>query len=893
MTHLHRLVSVVRWLLHRKQAEQDLDSELQDFIDRSAADKLRPGIPPAEARRLATLELGGIEQAKERVRTFRYGASLDEAGRDVSYALRMFARNPGFVVVVVLTLALGIGANTAIFSLIDALMLRWLPVPNPQELVQVELQQPDEKGVRPGGAVGGESFSYAIVRALAARHDIFAGAAGFSGYGFNAGSGDSMRKVPGALVTGAYYETLGLTPAMGRLLTRADDEPGAPLVAVIGDGYWERQFLRDPAAVGRAILLNGVPVTIVGVSPHGFAGANVGSVADITMAVAALPVISPEGAGLTGPGNFWLRVLARPALGLSAAEATARLAVFWSQTADSVIAPHWPAFQRQAAANARFHLSPGGTGWTALRQVYGKPLLVLMGVVMLVLLIACANVASLLLARASARQKEIAVRLAIGAGRGRIMRQLLTESMMLSLIGAAFGILLAWASSRLLVDVISTGPFQIRLDLTPDWHILGFTSAVAMATGLLFGVVPAIHTIAAGPSPALKEDFRMSGSQSRWLSALISAQVALSLLLLVGAGLFVQTLRNLQDFDPGFNREGVLIAELQGRRTAAPKELVDVAQRLPGVVSATLSTHSPLSGAVWTDVAVPQGQPVPERDNAYFIGAGPRFFETLQTPLVSGREFTGRDSADAPGVAIVNEAFARRHFPNQTPVGQYLSATVRGDRRVLEVVGLAKDTRAAGLRRPSPATVYVAYLQLAGNIPTTLEVRASGSLIQVASALRRAVQPRLTDSPVEVLPLSAQVEAAMVQERMMATLAGTFGVLALLLACVGLYGLLAYSVVRRTKEMGIRIALGAPRTHVLAMVLAAAVRLVLIGVVVGLPAAWAASRWVQSMLFGLRPADPPTMAGAIVLLTSAALVAAYLPAYRASRVDAMAALRHD
>jgi putative ABC transport system permease protein len=887
MTLLHRLVSVVRWALRRDAAEQELDAELQAFVDLSAADKMRDGASPADARRLAVVELGGVEQVKERVRTSRHGAWLDEIGRDIRYAFRSFSRNPGFVSVVVLTLALGIGTNTAIFSLIDALMLRWLPVRDPQELVQLKIRTPDSRGP------AGESFSYTIVRALADEREIFAGLAGFMSYSFTVGTGDSIAKVHGALVTGDYYETLGVKPSLGRLLARADDDRGAPLVAVISDGYWERQFLRSPTVVGQTLLVNGAPSTIVGVSPPGFVGATVGSTADLTIAIAAFGGVNRMIAEITTPGNFFLRVLARPAPDVSIAQANARLAVVWSRIWDSVIATHWPASRRKNFAEARFELEPGGTGWTFMRDLYRKPLIVLMTVVAVVLLIACANVASLLLARASARQREIAVRLAIGAGRGRIIRQLLIESTLLSLAGGAFGIVLAWASGRFLVDAISTGPFPITFDLAPNLHVLGFTAAVAVATAMLFGLAPAFQASGVTPAPVLKDEGRSSVTQSRWLSSLISAQVALSLLLLVGAGLFVRTLRNLQNVDPGFNREGVLIVDLQERRTAVPSDLLDEMQRAPGIVSASVSTHTPLSGSVWSDIAVPKGLPLPERDTAWFIGAGPRFFETMQTPLVAGREFTDRDVAGAPAVAIVNDAFARRYFANQQPIGQYLTASVQGERRDLEIVGLAKNTSAAGLRRASPATVYVPYRQLTGHFSTTLEFRARGSLTQAAAAIRQAMQPRLPDTPVEVRPLSAQIDAAMVQERMMAALATAFGVLALVLTCVGLYGLHAYTVARRTRELGIRIALGAQRPRVIAMVLTGAVRLVVIGVALGLPGAWAGSRWVQSMLFGVKPADPATIAGAIAVLITAALAAAYVPARRAARVDPIVALRHE
>jgi predicted permease len=884
MTLLHRLASIICGWFRRARAEQELDDEMRAFVELSAADKVRAGVPPAQARRQAFLELGGIEPAKERVRTYRHGARLDEIGRDIRYGFRVFAKNPGFTVIVVLTLSLGIGANVAIFSLIDALMLRWLPVSNPQDLVQVKLRY--ESGPS-------ESFSYPIVRALADQHDIFSGVAGFSGMPLVVGPPGSLNRVPGAVVTGAFYETLGVNSVVGRLLAPADDEPGAPLAAVISFGYWEREFARNPSAVGRTILANGVPVTIVGVSPRGFSGANVGAIADITMPVAAIPRISPESAALLGPGNFWLRVLARPQTDMPVREAQARLATRWTHLSDSLIAPHWPASRRQALAAGVFELSPGGTGWTFLRELYRRPLSVLMAMVGLVLLIACANVASLLLARASARQHEIAIRLAIGAGRGRIVRQLLIESTLLSAIGAGCGILLAWFSGRFLVGMITTGPMQVVFDLTPNWHVLAFTTLVAIATGIAFGLAPAFHAGRAAPALTLKEDTRMSASRSKILPSLVSMQVALSLVLLVGAALLIRTLHNLQTMDPGFSREGILLVDFEGRRTAFPPGLLADLQRIPGVTSASISTHTPLSGSVWSEPAVPAGQPIPDRDTAFFVGVGPRFFATLQIQLLAGRDFADRDAADSPPVAIVNEAFARRYFANQSPIGQRISATVRGRREDLEIVGLVRNTSAAGLRRTPPRTVYVSYAQLTGDFPTTLEIRARGSIGAVSAAVRRALQQQMPATPIEVRPLSAQVEATMVQERLMAVLAGAFGLLALVLACIGLYGLLAYSVARRTREIGIRMALGAHRRLVIGQVLAGAARLVGTGIALGLPAAWASSRWTRSMLFGLTPSDPAAIGGSIAVLGIAAMVAAYLPARRASRIDPLAALRHE
>jgi predicted permease len=498
-----------------------------------------------------------------------------------------------------------------------------------------------------------------------------------------------------------------------------------------------------------------------------------------------------------------------------------------------------------------------------------------------------------MLARASARRREVAVRLAVGAGRGRIVCQLVIESTLLSVIGAALGIGLAWMAGRFLVNMISRGPSAIVLDLTPNWHVLTFTSVVAIATGVCFGAVTALQATRTDPSSAMKDDTRVSGSRSRLLPSLVSGQVALSLILLAGAALFVRTLQNLHAVDPGFSTEGVLLVQLEERRTRLPAELLEDVQRLPGVMSASVATHTPLNGSIWSEPAVPAGQQVPERDNAYFIGAGPAFFSTLQIQLLSGREFTDRDSAESPGVAIINERFAEQHFPNHNPVGRHLSAAVRGQRRDLEIVGLVRNTNAAGLRAAPPPTVYVAYAQLKGDLPTTVIIRAGGALARVASAIQQTLQSKLPGTPIEVRALSTQVEETIVKERMMATLAGAFGLLALTLACVGIYGLLAYSVARRTKEIGIRMALGAQAPRVIALVLKGGTELVLIGIAVGLPVAWAASRWVESMLFGLTPMDPAAIGGAILLLMTAALVASYLPARRASRVDPLIALRHE
>lgn len=828
-------------------------------------------------------ELGNLTRAAEEARAARSWTWMEQSYRDAQYGFRAMRHNPGFTATAILCLALGIGANTAIFSLIDALMLRWLPVRDPQELVQLKLRTP-----RATRAAEGESFSYAIVKGLADEREIFSGVAGFSRASFDVG--------PGAWVTGDYYETLGLNPAMGRLLTRADDQQDAPPAAVISYGYWERRFARNPAAVGQSVLVNGVPVTIAGVSPPGFEGADVGAIADITLPVAALSRVVPEAAALLRPGNFWLRILARPRKGISMAQVRARLAVAWPPLSERVISANWTTARKKEMAESTFDVVAGGTGYTQLRELFRKPLTILMIVVGLVLLMSCANVANLLLARATARQREISVRLAIGAGRGRIVRQLLTESTLLSLLGAALGICLAWGVSRLLIGILSTGPVKVVFDLTPNWHVLGFTSAVAIATAILFGLAPAVLATAGGPSPALKDDTRMTRGRSRLLRGLVSAQIAISLMLLVAAGLFMRTMQNLLSVDPGFRREGVLLVDVDGekrgyrdtRLAVFYQELLDRVRRAPGVVSASISSTTPLSGFTWSEAAVPKGQKLPENDNAIFLAVGPRFFATMETPLISGREFDTHDQGNA-NVAIVSQAFAARYFPGKNPLGQYLSATVTRPPSDLEIVGVAKDVITIGSLRSNPKpAVYVSVFQ---RLPAsfTLEVRAARPLSLAVSAIRRELQPGST----EVRTLTEQVERTLVQERLMASLAGGFGVLGLVLACVGLYGLLAYSVARRTKEIGVRMALGAHGNGVLWMVCRSALGLVGLGLAFGLPAAWLSSRWVRSMLFGLKATDPGTLTAAALLLGAAGLMAAYFPARRAARVDPATALRHE
>jgi putative ABC transport system permease protein len=893
MAFLRRVIGGFRGLFRKTRAERELDDELRAFLETAVEEKVRAGLGREEATRAARMELGSVTAVKDRVRDVGWESVLDNVGQDLRHAIRSLRKSPGFAAVAIVTLALGIGANTGIFALIEVLLLRSLPVRDPQELIVL---------LRVQGSQSGGAFSYPQVRHLADQDEIFRGLCGFSGDTFHVGPPEALEPVGGAWVSGGYYRTLGLVPVAGRLLGPDDDRPGASPSAVITDNYWTRKFGRDPAAIGRPLLIEGVPVPIVGVSPPGFIGAIVGEAADVTVALSVLPHLQPERPFMLGPGARWLKVLARPREGLSHDELKARLAVVWAQGLSATVSTSLPPDARARALSSTLDLRAGATGSSNLRSQFRQPLLVLMVVVGLVLVIACVNVANLLLARATARQREMAVRLALGASRRRIVRQLLTESALLAVAGTGLGIVVAYFGSRVLVNLISSGQGvptaseAIVLDLAPNWNVLAFTTLLTVSTTLFFGLAPAFRATVVEPNAAMNASSnRVVGSRGRVALVLVTAQVSISLLLLIGAGLFVHTLWNLRTLDRGFRHEGVLLVDLDARRAgydgprlqAFNREVLAMAERLPGVTAASLSSVTPLMGGGMIMPIAVNGQPA-GTEELHFNQVAPRYFETLGTPFVLGHDFTIRDDATAPGVAIVNEAFVRQYMPTGSPLGQRVS--VVGSRDERQVVGVVKDAVYESLRQAPPPTVYVPYVQSNGGA-VALEVFAAGSVAQVASAIRAEVQPKLAGKPMKMRTLTARLETSLVQERLMAALASAFGLLALVLASVGLYGVLAYTVVRRTNEIGIRIALGAARSQVLALVLSSAIRMIVLGIAFGLSAAWAASRVVSSMLFGLTANDPTTIAGALIVLLATGLLAAYLPARRATRIEPLAALR--
>jgi predicted permease len=865
---LNRLLATIRPL----RLHDDLDAELQFHIEQRTADLIAQGVAPEDARREAASRFGNRTLLQERTRDRDTLVWLETAMQDVRYALRGFRRNPAFAATAILSLALGIGANTAIFTLIDALLLRALPVRDPKQLVELMVTQ--------GRDSLGDSFSYPAVHALADQKEIFAGLCGFASTMANLGQPDAIEQRFVVWVSGGYYETLGLIPVAGRMITPDDDRPGAVPVAVITEEYWQRRFNTDPRAIGATILIEGIPVTVVGVSPRGFVGAEVGRVSDITLPLAAMTQLYPELTGRLSANSYWLRILARPRPGVSVAQAKARLTVVWPQLASTLVSPRMSDASRKALLNSRLDLIPGATGYSYVRNKFTQPLVVLMALVGLVLLIACANVANLLLARAQARGREIAIRVAIGAGRARLIRQLLTESVVLSALGAIVAVTLAQFASRVLVGLLSnSGNINLSFDLNPNWHTLGFTCGAAFTTSLLFGIAPALQATALKRRP------------DRVLTlGLVTAQVVVSFVLLAGACLFAGTLRNLQKLDPGFRHDGVLLVYADTRRAMTPalaalyREKFETLARIPGVVAASVSANTPLSGGYWTAPVSIHGQEQP--GTVHFNSVSPRFFEALRVPVLAGRDFTLHDTAP---VGIVNEAFAKLYFPHVDPLSQHVFTRSFAD---VQIIGVVRDSISQDLRKAPPPALYVPFFQFPTEFPTFV-IRAAGSLSDVSSALRREFQPISPGRPVRIDTLTSHVEAALVQEQLMAVLATSFGALALLLAGVGLYGLLAYTVARRTAEVGIRMALGAGRGNVMWLVLRDALRLLAVGIVLGVPATLAASRLIQSMLFGLTPNDPAAILTAGALLAATGLLAAWVPARRASKVDPMISLRCD
>lgn len=843
---------------------------------------------------------------------------------DLRFALRQLRKSPAFTLTAVLSLALGIGANTAIFSLVNDFLLRMLPVRNPQELVLFRQVAPAKgTGMQRSemgngqkdpvtGRNSGTSFSILAFERFRDSHsaavtDVFA----FTNfYQINLLiDGQPEAAVTAQMVSGNYYKGLGVQAAAGRLLSVEDDTPSAAPVAVISDRYWQNRFGRDPGVVGKTVQINKNPVTIIGVSAAGFNGtAQAGQTTDLSVPLAHYVRFTNQ-AELGKGWYWWIRIMARLAPGYTAAQAAGGLEPIFQQAARE----GWEEGRsmdgapRAAPEPPTLVADPGGQGENDSRRYQGPTLRILMGLVGLVLLAACANVANLLLARGAARRRELAVRLALGASRKRIVRQLLAESLLLAFLGAALGTLLAWWSRGPLLTLSPAGNAN-ALELPLDARVLGFTILVAAGTAVLFGLAPALRATRLDLNAEFQGGTRTlgGGGKSRLSQALMVVQIALSLVLLVSTALFMRTLRNLQAVEAGFNRshlmmfgiDGVPAGYTQEKGNALKLRLVERIEKIPGVRAATFSDIALLNRGRWNSSVAMAGF-TPEKGaspQAYVNPLAPNFFATMELPVLAGRGFTERDAIGAPKVAVVNQAFAQKFFNGQNPVGRTFNfgSRVSSDaKNLIEIVGYTRDAKYTSLRDAIQPTVYLSALQYPDGRANFL-VRLTGDIGAFGAALRNAVNE--IDPTLPILRLHTmedQLAQNNASERMFAWLSGFFGVLALALACVGLYGLMSYNVLRRTGEIGLRMALGALPAHVLRMILKESLALVCLGIIVGLTGAWFASQLVAKMLYGLSPTDPLTYALTACGLIAVALLAALLPASRASRVNPMTALRAE
>ena len=834
--------------------------------------------------------------------------------KDIRFGFRGLLRRPGFTVVALVILALGIGANTAIFTLINAVILKPLPVSKPEELVFFNGESSEgtsnmDDGDIPSGWT--RRFSYAAYRYFREHDPSFQELSAFrSGESRvsvrrpEAQSGEAAQRASAHLVSGNYFTVLGVSAMQGRLLANEDDMPVAQPAAVISNGYWLQKLGGDQKIVGKNILLNGTAFTIVGVMPPQFFGTRVRRSPDFWLPLQFQPQIELRKSYLDDQNVYWLNMIGRLKPGIQIAQAQAgvnvRLRQFLTERAGSQLNDD----KRQAIQNSYATLAPGGRGLSGLRAFYSQALRMLMVIVALILLIACANVGNLLLSRAAARQAEISLRQALGASRGRLVRQLLTESLLLAVIGGVAGVIVAqWGVSVLVSRLAATSPLDVR----PDASIMLFTLGISLLSGVLFGIAPALRATRTDLTSALKEK-SAHGRKRRFNlgSALVVVQVAVSLILLVGAGLFARSLINLQKEDLGFNRDNVLLASVDTRLagykpaelSAVYRLLYDRLRALPNVHSVTIASYSPMQGTSTNSTITVRGY-TPSKDEDTGVSdvfIGPNFSETLGVPLLMGRDIGLQDTPNSPKVAVVNQAFAKAYFHEENPIGRRATFEENSDKDDFEIVGVIGDSKYDNAKDKADKAVFRPILQVQDQqaFANVFELRTLGDPLSLSAEVRTAVA-QVNDklSILNITSLRLQTDEALKEEKLIAQLVSFFGLLGLLLSCVGLYGIMAHAVVRRTNEIGIRMALGAERRNIIWMVLKESLVLVALGLIIGVPAAWGAAHLISSQLFGLKPSDPVTLLTSALLLTVVAALAGYLPARRASRVNPLVALRYE
>jgi predicted permease len=895
----------VRYWLNSGKRRRDLIAEIESHIEERAAELREQGFSEADALTEARRRFGNVLLNRERSRQVWIARGWSDFVQDLRHAVRWIRRSPGFTSVAVLSLSIGIGANTAIFSLLNAVVFRSLPVADPEQLVQFTNTLPLWET---GSSSSRELYGYPQLERFRAQTTTLSGVFGGTRLGrLNVGFRGTSEIAQGDAYSDNFFSVLKVTPQYGRLFTAGEDRAGA-LIAVISDRYWRNRFGADPSLIGGAITVNQVPFTVVGITPPEFWGISVGSSPDIWVPLHALDRLKPDNKRWTEPfSSTWMLIVGRLRPGISREQAQAELDVIHRQfLAEQRSTSQLSGLEnvQRFARESHLLLRPAATGMgSGLRDRYAFPLKLLMCVSGIVLLVACANLANMLLAGASHRRREIAVRLALGASRGRLVQQLVTESMVLALAGGLLAMPLSWWGSLALVSMISTGDSKTPLAVDPDGRVFAFTAALSVLTGILFGLAPALRSTRADPGPEMKERMRHAGRSARALDrTLVVVQVALSVVLITGTGLFLRTLTGLWNVSTGYDRENVLMFSVDAKLAGYPgnragsiyREILRRMQALPGVKAASASVVRPVDDQfnLLDRVDEIDGRRLPERSviPVAWNATSPGYFSTVGTPVISGRDFEPRDNETAPKVVIVSQSLAKSAFSNQNPIGHRLGAAT--------IVGVVKDSLYSGARdEPRPLLYHPLFQhgpdQEYGWGFVSFELRY-GSLSSLLDEARREVASVDRSLPVfRAKTLVAQTGESLLKERLLATLSGFFGALALLLCCVGVYGLMAYAVARRTAEIGIRLALGARRDHILWLVLRETLWLTLAGIAAGVPLALWAATYAKSLLFGISPADPLTIVVTVALLLSVAALAGYIPARRALRVDPVVALRYE
>jgi len=827
--------------------------------------------------------------------------------QDVRHGARLLRLSPGFFAVATLSLALGIGANTAIFQLLDAVRLRLLPVVHPEQLAELQIADNDHccsgnfSNRRP-------NFTFPQWEQIREHQQAFSGIFAWGDERFNLAASGEARYAEGLWVSGDYFRTLGVQPVAGRLIAAQDDRAGCGSPgAVISYAFWQRDFGGDRQAIGKSLSLSGRPFEVVGVTPPGFFGMEVGRSFDVAVPVCAEPWVHGERSHMTKRHHWWLAIAGRLNPGWTVKRAAAEEETISPTVFENTVPPIYRPDQARYYAQYKLTAMAAGSGVSSLRKQYEEPLWLLLGIAGLVLLIACANLANLMLARASAREREMAVRLAIGADRGRLIRQLLAESLLLAVIGAAIGAGLARFLSEYMVELLTTGDNPLFVDLGADWRVFGFTAAVAMFTCVLFGLAPALRATRTAPAAAMKACGRgLTADRSRFglRRILVISQVALSLVLVVGALLFARSMRNLLTLDAGFRENGLLLAGVgverlnmkPAARAAFAHELVNRVRSIPGVEQAATASIVPISGNGWNNYIDIVGQHNADRQNTWFDRVSSGYFQTMDTRLLAGRDFNEHDTPSSPAVAIVNQEFSRKYLGGASPIGKSLRVqTGPGEpEEVYQIIGMVKNSKYGELRENFRPVAFVAETQTKEpDDGWNFVIRSSAPLASLMGAVKKTVLEQNPGAALRFQTFHAQVRESLLRERLMATLSGFFGFLAVILATVGLYGVISYMVARRRGEIGIRIALGADRGDVLGLVMREAAVLLTAGLVIGSALAVGVARTASSLLFGLQASDPLTIGAAVAFLAAVAIAASFLPAWRASRLDPMNALREE